>query len=49
MRVHVWFVGVTQYFLDIWEQNKFEIFLNKGYSFIKEFKGIKGSRSLNFR
>ena len=26
-----------------------EIFLNKGHGFIKELKGIKGSRSLNSR
>ena len=47
MRVHVQFIVVTQYFLDIWEQIKFEIFLNKGHGFNKEFKGIKGSRLLN--
>ena len=49
MRVHVQFFGVTQYFLDIQEQNKYEIFLNKGYGFKKEFKGIKESRLLNSR
>ena len=38
MRVHVQFFGVTQYFLNIWEQNKFEIFLKKGHGFIKEFR-----------
>ena len=48
MRVHVQLLGVTQYIPNIWEENKFEISLHKGYGFKrKEFKEIKRLRLLS--